>query len=361
MRLFTRKSKPAVQAAAGVARYGNPTNSPQGVPTVGNFYFYTADPAADAALSVPTISRSRDLICSMIGCLTLKQYALQYNGEDMEKVYLPPDTWFQQPDPNVTRNFIMSWCANDLLLYGRAFWAITARLGNGFPSAFTWIPAGDVTTLDQSGPQWFGPSQQVYFQGKQIPSDELVQFLSPSPGIIYSGARAILTARRLDISAERFAINEVPAGYLKQTGGEPMTATDLAELASAFAQARQTNTIAALNEYVDFKQSDMDPNKMQLTEARTFQALEMARVANIPPYLVGAPTGGGMTYQNALQARQDLYLFGAKPIIEAMQQTLSMNHVTPRGRYIEFDVDSYLYDNDLTPEREQPDNALANN
>jgi hypothetical protein len=38
-----------------------------------------------------------------------------------------------------------------------------------------------------------------------------------------------------------------------------------------------------------------------------------------------------------------------------------MNHVTPRGRYIEFDVDSYLYDNDLTPEREQPDNAVATN
>jgi hypothetical protein len=68
----------------------------------------------------------------------------------------------------------------------------------------------------------------------------------------------------------------------------------------------------------------------------------MARIANIPPYLVGAPTGGGMTYQNALQARQDLYLFGAKPYIECIEQTLSMNNVTPRGRYIYLDVEAYL-------------------
>ena len=49
-----------------------------------------------------------------------------------------------------------------------------------------------------------------------------------------------------------------------------------------------------------------------------------------------------MTYQNALQARQDLYLFGAKPFIECIEQTLSMNNVTPRGRYIYLDVEAYL-------------------
>ena len=38
---------------------------------------------------------------------------------------------------------------------------------------------------------------------------------------------------------------------------------------------------------------------MQLVEGRTYQALELARLANVPPYLVGAPAGTGMTYQNA--------------------------------------------------------------
>jgi hypothetical protein len=70
-------------------------------------------------------------------------------------------------------------------------------------------------------------------------------------------------------------------------------------------------------------------------------ALEMARLANIPAYLVGVSVPG-YTYQNAEQAREDLYLFGAKPLIECIEQTLSMNSIIPRGRYVELDVRTYL-------------------
>ena len=68
-----------------------------------------------------------------------------------------------------------------------------------------------------------------------------------------------------------------------------------------------------------------------------------------------------MTYQNAQQARQDLYLFGAKPFIDCIEQTLSMNNITPRGRYIYLDVDSYLEEAEMSsgsdnaaPTRRQP-------
>ena len=327
--------KPAIAAAAA------------GNPLVGNFINYTTDNARSAAMNLPTISRARDLICSMVGCLTMKQYTMQFNGDEMERIYLPPDTWFQQPDPNTTRNFMLSWTTDDLLFYGRAFWIITSRFGNGFPATFTWIPAADVQTLDQSGPQWWGPSKQILFQGLKLNHEDVVQFLSPIQGLIYTGIRAATIAQRLDTSAERFAKTQMAPVTLKQTGGEPMSPQDLADLAAAYAEAREANAVSALNEYVDVKESQLDPNKMQLTEARTYQALELARVANIPPYLVGAPTGSGMTYQNAQQARQDLYLFGAKPYIDCIEQTLSMNSILPRGRYLELDVESYLEENNM--------------
>jgi phage portal protein BeeE len=285
----------------------------------------------------------------MIGCLPIRQYSKQWMDDEYEDIEMPDDTWFHQPDPNVTRAFIMSWTVDDLIFYGRAFWVITSRFGNGFPATFTWIPAADVQTRDQGGPLWFGPSKEVYFNGNKLIPNDVVQFISPIQGLLSSGARAIRTNLNLDTSAERFARNQTPAGVLKQTEGEPLSAEELSELAAGFARAREGNAIAALNQYVDWKESYMDPSKLQLTEARTYQALEMARVANIPPYLVGAPTGSGMTYQNALQARQDLYLFGAKPYIECIEQTLSMNNVTPRGRYIYLDVDYYLEEANTVP------------
>lgn len=339
MGIFTRKETlSSVKAAAGAA----------GNPLVGNFINYTTGFDRSTALRNPTISRARDLICGMIGCLEITQYGRQWDGEDYEYINLPPDAWFQNPDPNVTRNFIMSFCADDLMFYGRAFWVVTERNAAGFPSAFTWIPAADVTTFDQAGPQWWGPSSQIYFQGIQLDTKDVVQFLSPIPALLFTGSRAINTATRLDAAAERFATMEVPAGYLKQTGGEPMSGQELADLAAAWSEARLTSSVAALNEYVEWKESNIDPSKMELVSARTYQALELSRVANIPPYLVGAPSGSGMTYQNAQQARQDLYLFGAKPYIDCIEQTLSLNHITPRGRYIELDVDSYLYDNGMS-------------
>ena len=38
----------------------------------------------------------------------------------------------------------------------------------------------------------------------------------------------------------------------------------------------------------------------------------------------------------------------AKPYIDCIEQTLSLNSITPRGRYIKLDVDSYLEENDVS-------------
>ena len=346
MAMFSKKENAQPKAAVGAARYANGNGSNLGAGMVDKFVFYTASPSVEAALSIPTVSRARDLIASMIGCLTFKQYSTQWNGEYMERIYLPPDTWQNNPDPNVTRNFIMANTASDLMMFGRAFWVITERLGNGFPSAFTWIPAQNVYTLDQTGPQWFGPSDQITFQGAPLATKDVMQFLSPNGGLIYQGQMAITTALRLQRAAERFATNEIPSGYLKQTGGEPMTSQDLADMAAAFAAARQQSTVAALNEYVDYKETSHKPDDLQLVQSREFMALEMARLANIPAYLVGVSVPG-YTYQNAEQAREDLYLFGAKPLIECIEQTLSMNSIIPRGRYVELDVRGYLAENGM--------------
>jgi len=48
-----------------------------------------------------------------------------------------------------------------------------------------------------------------------------------------------------------------------------------------------------------------------------------------------------------MQARQDLYLFGAKPFLDCIQQTLSMDNVLPRNRFVSFDLDDYLGEHEM--------------
>lgn len=351
MPLFSRRVQPSFSSA--------PIQAAAGASQVGNFLTYSVGATELRALQNPVISRSRDLIASMIGSLELKQYQKQWTGENYEEVYIPNETWMDRPDPKVTRNFFFANLFSDLFFYGRCFAYVTLRnASDNRPAAFTWLPAASVSTPNQAGPQWFGPAEEIEFNGIMLNPNDVVMGLSPIMGLLYSGSRALTISERLEESAARFAQNEIAAGYLQQKGGEPMSADELGELAAGWANARRTNSIGALNEYVEWKEFGADPSKLQLVEGRQHQDLNLSRIANIPPYLLGISTAG-MTYQNAQQARQDLYLFGAKPYIDCLEQTFSMDNVLPRGRYVEFDVESYLLDNSITAPNAQQQEVPA--
>lgn len=336
MALFKRTTaKPAVAVKAASGGAGQ----------IGSFLSYSVGTAEERALSIPTIARSRSMICSMVAGLDLKQYQLVWNSidEEYEKVYLQGEGWFTRPDPKVTRQFIMAQTVSDLMLYGRAFWYITARYSTGFPAAFTWLPHSNVETPNQQGPQWWGMPDQVEFNGVDLDTANVVCFLAPDQGLLYTGARAVDIAIRLDAAARRFALTEIAAGYLQQKDGtEPMSADELGELASGWASVRRESAIGALNSAVEFKEFTSDPSKLQLVEARNHAALEMSRLAGVPAYLVSAPTSSGMTYQNAQESRRDLWLWGALPYATAVAERLSMDDILPRGRHVEFDFDEAL-------------------
>lgn len=346
MGLFTRKQPAAFGASQAVkAAAGSAGLRPGALQTLTN------SSASQRALSVPTVARAVGLITSTIGGLEVRQYVKQYTNGLPNRIYIEPERWQETPDPKCTRNFIIAQTVRDLMLEGRAFWYVTARYANGFPSAFTWLPANTVTTPDQVGPEWFGPAAEVLYQGVEVPVENVIQFLSPIPGMLYYGQRAIDIAVRLDEAAKRFATTEIAAGYLQQRDGEPMSGDELADLASAWAEARHTRAIGALNQHVEWHEFKSNPSTLQLHEGRQHAAMELARVMQVPPWLVGLSVGG-MTYQNSVEARRDLFLFGAKPFVDCIEETLSLNNVVPRGRYVELDITTYLAEASSDPTSE---------
>jgi len=360
MALFNRVNKAAISPApAKAAAAGGYTPNQAGVNLIGQYYTYIEGPARNRAMSVATISRARDLMASVISCMPLKMYNEMWNGDEMEQVNIAPRTWLRQPDPSVTYPFLMAWTFDDLFFYGRAFWYITARTQDGYPTAFTRLPAGSVTTQDQAGPVWFAPSKEVYFQGNMIDPKDLVQFLSPIQGIVYMSEQTVATALKLEAARYRNAESSIPAGVLKQTGGEPLSASELADLASAFNAARATNQTAALNEFLSYTETTATPDKMLLIDAANYQALECARLTNVPPYLVGVSTGS-YSYQSSEQARADLYIFGVKAYADCIAATLSQNNVLPRGTYVKFDADEYLVENYAADKMDSPDMPQEN-
>lgn len=344
--------EPVVKAAAGSASQAGVTN----------FFSYYPDNLRQRAMENATISRARDLVVSLISGLNFEQYSLQWMGDDYEEIDIPVESWMQNPDPNNTRQFVLAWTVDDLIFEGRAFWLVTSRSSaTGLPMSFQWLPASMIETEDQAGPLWYGPSKQIMFNGYELKAADVVQFISPIQSLLSAGRREIEISNRLDNAAMRFASNEITAGYLQQTAGsEPLSTEDLADLAAAWRAARSRNAVAALNSAVEWKEFSSDPSKLQLVEAREHTMRSLANLANVPGYLVGAPTGTGMTYQNAVESRKALYYYGAKPYVDCISQRLSMNDVLPVGRFCRLDVEDLVEsESDESPVEENEGMRLA--
>jgi phage portal protein BeeE len=347
MPLFTRKETkaqispaPVDKAAAAGVGYSSQYAGPS---LIGQYYTYVEGEARNRAMQVPAISRARDLHASVLSAMPLKMYREYWDNVNKEMVQddIAPRAWLRRPDPQIPYETLISWTLDDLAFFGRAFWYITSKTADGFPASFTRLPAGSITTEDQSGPVWYGPSNKVFFQGGELDPALLVQFISPLQGWIYSSEQAIATALKVEDSRYRNALTSIPSGILKQTGGEPLSAQELADLAAAFNAARQTNQTAALNEFLSYEPTTATPDKMLLIESAQFSALQMAQICNIPPYLLGVPTGS-YAYTNSRESRWDLWLYGTKIYAECIASTLSANNILPLGTFVEFDYDEFL-------------------
>lgn len=343
MRLFARSVPPLVAASAACSTASVANGGLSALASV-------VGTGRERAMSIPAVSRSRDLLVSLVSSCPIRQYGTQWNGEHLEELPLPPEQWMLRPDPRTTRSHWLAWICDDLIFHGRAFALVTSRSATGFPASFQWLPAEYVNVQAQ---MWAGNApvtqlEAIRFNGADLPIRDVVCFWSSTEPVIRCGARAIVTNERLDLAAQRFASSPIAFGWLRQVGGEPLSGQELTELAEGWATARDTNTIAALNEYVVWEESSMDPSRLQLVEARRHQAVEIARLMSVPAYLINADAGTGMTYQNAQQASADLVQFGALPYLEVIEQTLSADNVTPRGRLVRLDRTYWLDSNPLS-------------
>ena len=350
MPIFSRKETkaqmsvaPAAKAAAAAAY----STANAGQSLIGQFYTYEQGALRDMAMRVPAIARARTIHASIISAMPLKMYREIWNDEsrEMEDEYIAPRSWLRRPDPAISYETLMAWTFDDLFFYGRAFWFISSRTADGFPASFSRLPAAMVSSTKMPQDIWFAPAQELEFNGMEIDPLNVVQFISPVEGIIYSNRETINTALKVEASRARNAETAIPSGILRQTGGEPLSAQELADLSAAFNAARRTNQTAALNEFLTYEATSATPDKMLLIESAQFSALQMAQISQLPPYLLGVPTGS-YAYTNSRESRWDTWLFGTKLWAECIASTLSSNQVLPNGTFVEFDTDEYLGDID---------------
>ena len=286
------------------------------------------------AMSVPSVARCRNLISGVIGGLPLNLYR-KSTGEELGN-----PVWVDQPALNQPRSITMAWTVDSLMMYGVAYWQVTEVYAeDGRPSRFKWIPNVKVTfTTDLYGME----ITQYYIDAAAVPMSGLgsiITFQAFDEGILERGSETIRAAVDLRKAAVIAASTPMPSGVLRNNGAD-LDPKEVAGLLASWKNARQNRATAYLTSTLEYQPTSFSPKDMMYDSAQQFLSTEIARLCNVPAYLVSAEANQSMTYSNLLDERKSFYSLTLAPYVCAIEDRLSMDDITARGNAVRFDVDS---------------------
>jgi len=286
------------------------------------------------AISVPAVSRARNVVCGVIGSLPMNRWAS--NGDRL----LDPIPLQYQPDPDSPRSVTMTWIADSLFFYGIAYVQVLELYADGRVSRMRWISPERVQILtNPAGTEITG----YLLDGASTPSmgvGSLKAFSGPDQGLLYRAGRTIQTAIELEEAANRAAKEPAPQILIKDTGPQ-RTKEFITGMLDGWKEARRTRSTAYLNGDFNAEVIGFNPKDQQLVEARQFHASEIARAANVPAWFLNADVAS-LTYSNTEQERRSLIDFSLKPYMVAIEERMSMQDFLARDLYLRFDLDEFL-------------------
>jgi len=288
-----------------------------------------------AAMQVPAVARCRNLLAGTVASLDLELYK-KSTGKQLQS-----PVWLDQPDLRQPRSVTMAWTIDSLIFYGQAFWRITSLYADDLrPSGFEWIANNRVTITTNK----YGTEVEYYsINGQRVPDSgigSLVTFQGLTNGILLTGSRTIQSA--LDVEKASAVASQTPmATSVIKNSGADLPEAQIAGLLSSWKASRQNRSTAYLTSTLSVENIGFSPKDMLYTDASQFLACQVARLMNVPAFMISAEmnNGSSMTYQNILDARKEFVAYSLQPYISAVENRLSMNDITANGNIVKFAVD----------------------
>jgi HK97 family phage portal protein len=288
----------------------------------------------DEAISVPSVSRCRNLIACTIGGLPMELYK-KSTGEELGK-----PLWLEQPSIHQPRSITIAWTVDSLLFYGVAYWRVTeVYFDDGRPARFEWIAPTRVTFTTEPNTNYI---LSYNVDGKAAPMSglgSLVTFQSQDDGILQRGARTLRSAIDLEKAMRVATSTPMPSGVIKNTGAD-LAPAEVQGILAAWKSARDQRSTAYLTSTLDYQPTSFSPRDMMFVDAVQSTSTQIARMMNVPAYYISADQNNSMTYANVQDERKQFVALSLAPYINAIQDRLSMDDITARGNIVKFDVDS---------------------
>lgn len=340
MALFSRKITTATPPPTyDVQASLSPINT---IDSVFNFFGTSGITATrEEFMSVPTCARARNIICSSVASIPLRVRT----KADGARVESPPRV-INQPDPRLPGSATYAFLCEDILLYGYGYLQITELYADTYRIREAQRIAPTRVGIETN---YLGTEIEYYtVDNYRVPDTgegALAVFYGNDEGILHRAGRTIKAGAELERAATMYAREPVPTMVLK-SNGTALPADRIGKLLESWNSARRTRATAFLNADVTLETLGFDPERLQLNQARSYVATELARACGIPAYYVDAESGSSMTYSNASLARQSLVDFSLRSVMTSIEERLSMtgmaNDFIPASQEVKFDLDDYL-------------------
>ena len=322
----TAQLAPAVMSqgyGVGVYSYGGLYGTGNGAPFMDRF----------TSLQVPAVVRCRNLISGVVSSIDLELY------KKSTGVKLESPLWLDQPDIRQPRSVTIAYTVDSLLFYGVAYWRVTSLYADdGRPSGFEWVANTRVTvTTDKYGDQ----VDYYSVNGERAPMSgigSLVTFQSLLPGVLETGARTIQAALDIEKAASVAASTPMATSVIKNNGAD-LPEAQVSGILAAWKAARNSRSTAFLTSTLDIQNIGFSPKDMMYNEASQYLATQIARLMNVPAFMISADMNNSMTYQNVLDSRKEYVAYSLQPFISAVENRLSMDDITAHGNVVRFAID----------------------
>lgn len=300
------------------------------------------------AMRLPAVARARNLLCSTIGRLPLVQLdrrqhvpAVDADDAEWEAFYAAQPSWTQRADDGTSPELRIALTVDDLIFYGWSCW--WRRNGSdGFPIAVGRIPQ-DEWEIDQDTMSVLVNGVPAGHDANGYPTVILIPGLHE--GVLSYGRDVIEDTRVLYRNVRARLINPVPQLELHQTGGEPLTETEIDALISRWAAARQGKNggVGFTNEFVELHERGVGGDSQLMIDARNAASLDLARMVGVAASRIDSTADkASLNYETTTGRNQEFVDFDLALYMTPITARLSLDDVSPRGKRVRFDLTDFV-------------------
>lgn len=286
------------------------------------------------AMSIPALSRARDLICNTVAELSL----LAVRGRGANTQVLPDEQqprWMYHTDGAISPYMRMMWTVDDLMFYGASAWYVT-RGTDGFLLTADRIPYDD-WNIDDAGYLTDADGHRYGENAIYIPSH--------NAGLLDRSGDTIRAARDINATVAKRAAVPIPLVEIDLTD-ELSTETnedgddEATALLKGYYAARKDpmGAVVITPPGATIKPHGADGDAGFLVEARNAVRLDMGNITGVPGALLdGSTATASLTYSTSEGKRDEFREYGAGLMLNTIRSRLSQDDILPGGQRAEFD------------------------